>query len=151
MIHDMPSTRGTERCSRCGARQGYLTTDCPGLWLRDGHFRAVLSGRLDYVDDRWVDKGLTADDDIVLRAQVAVCKEYPHLRYEDALKQNYADLRARFGDADPHFVRGYYAGINATTPGTVPDRIAGGDVLLQAGKVFSIQYMLEEAQGWTPC
>ena len=45
---------GLFNCIRCGAAEGQLPTDCPGVKMTETQKDETFIGALDFKDDRWV-------------------------------------------------------------------------------------------------
>jgi hypothetical protein len=44
---------GLAFCTTCGAAEGELTTECPGVRTTESQRQAVMAGTLDFVDGVW--------------------------------------------------------------------------------------------------
>lgn len=48
-------TRGLEECDVCGASEGELTYECPGVRVPPEMRERVMAGEIDYAGGEWVD------------------------------------------------------------------------------------------------
>lgn len=54
-LRDVPRYEGLSQCAVCGAAEGEIPTECPGIKMTPAQKDDVMAGRADFRGGVWVD------------------------------------------------------------------------------------------------